>query len=236
MTTSRSLSWIDRGRWESLLSAATNTKKEPEQALARQPRPAGAAPVRPPARKAPVGPSSQAAALSQPAGQPTGQPTGQPAGPSPGRVPSVPAVLAVAAAPVKKTYPPYESTGSHLDERLQALMSWIEHNATCTAAFVADDNGLPVIEHHAADQSHIAAASSILMMLTSVRSLVRDSGGWLTLKMASAVLHVVEVTTRWGRFAIGVVADDLLSHEFLSALSAAVESAFHGETSQGEST
>lgn len=229
MTTSRSLSWIDRGRWESLLSAATSATKEPEQTLTRQPRPAGAAPVRPPARKAPPtsGQAAQAAALSQPAS----------AGVS--RVPAVPPMPpqpVAPAAPVKKTYPPYASTAAHLDERLQALMSWIEANATCTAAFVADDNGLPVIEHHAAEQSHIAAASSILMMLAAVRNLASDSGGWLTLKMASSVLHVVEVTTRWGRFAIGVVAEDLLSHEFLSALNAAVESAFHGETSQGEST
>lgn len=234
MTTSRSLSWIDRGRWESLLSAATDTKKEPDQAtLTRQPRPAGAVP---PARKASAA-SSQAVALSQPPGSP-GASAGASAGAS--RVASVPAVPPIPApapaAPVKKVYPPYESSGGHLDERLQSLMAWIEGNATCTAAFVADDNGLPVIEHHAAEQSHIAAASSILMMLSSVRSLASDSGGWLTLKMSSAVLHVVEVTTRWGRFAIGVVAEDLLPHEFLSALSAAVESAFHGETSQGEST
>jgi hypothetical protein len=205
MTNSRSLSWIDRGRWESLLSAATDpSTAHPE--TARSPRPAGAAPARPPAPRhaAPV--------------------------------PAVSPVTAVAAAPAKRSYPPYACEASHLDERLQALIAWIEANATCTAAFVADDNGLPVVEHVGAEQTHIAAASSILMMLASVRSLMRDSGGWLTLKMAESVLHVVEVTTRWGRFAIGVVSDDLLPHEFLSALSAAVESAFHGETSQGEST
>ena len=232
MTTNRSLSWIDRGRWESLLSAATSATKEPEQTLTRQPRPAGAAPVRPPARKAPSpsGQAAQAVALSQPAS------SGGARVPAVPPVPAQPVAPAAPAAPVKKTYPPYVSTAAHLDERLQALMSWIEANATCTAAFVADDNGLPVIEHHAAEQSYIAAASSILMMLTAVRNLASDSGGWLTLKMASSVLHVVEVTTRWGRFAIGVVAEDLLSHDFLSALSAAVESAFHGETSQGEST
>jgi hypothetical protein len=123
-----------------------------------------------------------------------------------------------------------------LDERLQALVAWIESCVKCRAAFIADDNGLPVVEHLGAEQGHIAAASSILMMLASVRTLMRDSGGWLSLKMSSAVLNVVEVTTRWGRFGIGVVTDDLLPHEFLTALSAAVESAFHGETSQGEST
>lgn len=217
MTNSRSLSWIDRGRWESLLSAATNqSAAQPE--TVRQPRPAGAAPARPaaPRRTTSVPPIPSVGAQAAPA--------------------AAPVAVAPPPLPAKRTYAPYVCESTHLDERLQALIAWIEANATCSAAFVADDNGLPVVEHVGAEQTHIAAASSILMMLASVRSLMRDSGGWLTLKMAESVLHVVEVTTRWGRFAIGVVGQDLLPHEFLSALSAAVESAFHGETSQGEST
>ena len=217
MTNSRSLSWIDRGRWESLLSAATTAGTagtEPAETV-RKPRPAGAAPARPAA------PRRNSSVPPIPAVSPQA---------------AVPAVVAAPPAPAKRVYAAYACESTHLDERLQALIAWIEAHATCTAAFVADDNGLPVVEHVGAEQSHIAAASSILMMLASVRSLMRDSGGWLTLKMAESVLHVVEVTTRWGRFAIGVVSEDLLPHEFLSALSAAVESAFHGETSQGEST
>lgn len=215
MTNSRSLSWIDRGRWESLLSAATNQSAAAPE-TPRPSRPAGAAPVRPPAPRRTSSVPPVPSVSAQPA--------------------AIAVAPAPAPAPAKRTYAPYICESTHLDERLQALIAWIEANATCSAAFVADDNGLPVVEHVGAEQTHIAAASSILMMLASVRSLMRDSGGWLTLKMAESVLHVVEVTTRWGRFAIGVVGQDLLPHEFLSALSAAVESAFHGETSQGEST
>ena len=180
MTNSRSLSWIDRGRWEGLLAQVTD---EP-------------APVyRPPPRPAPR------------------------ATPLP-RAPN----------------PPFVASSRQLEERLQALVAWIEGCVPCRAAFIADDNGLPVVEHVGAEAGHIAAASSILMMLASVRTLMRDSGGWLSLKLGAQVLNVVEVTTRWGRFGIGVVTEDALPREFLLALSDAVERAFHGEPSPGDAT
>jgi hypothetical protein len=108
-------------------------------------------------------------------------------------------------------------------------VTWIEACVPCRAAFIADDNGLPVVEHLGADPGQIAAASSILLMLASVRSLMRDSGGWLSLKLGSAILNVVEVATQWGRFGIGIVTDDPLAREFLAVLSVAVERAFLGE-------
>jgi hypothetical protein len=210
MTNSRSLSWIDRDRWGALLAAAT--QQPPGRSAARTPPPP------PRARRDDV--------------------AGRPVSVAPGAMAVAAPAPALAPAPVEvaPSYPHFTCDSGQLDERLQALVSWIEQCVPCRAAFIADDNGLPVVEHLGAEQGHIAAASSILLMLASVRSLMRDSGGWLSLKMSSAVLHVVEVSTRWGRFGIGVVTDDILPHEFLSALSAAVESAFHGETSQGEST
>lgn len=212
MTTNRSISWIDRKRWDSLLAAATQRSSSAASAAA--------AAIMAPAPLRDTRPVTRAAVAAAPAVA-----TAPAAAPAP-----APAVV----APAKVTYPPFHSDSSQLDERLQALVSWIESCVACRAAFIADDNGLPVVEHLGAEQGHIAAASSILLMLASVRSLMRDSGGWLSLKMSSAVLHVVEVATRWGRFGIGVVTDDSLPLEFLTALSAAVESAFHGESSQGE--
>jgi hypothetical protein len=174
MTTSRSLSWIDRGRWDGLLARITG------------------APVPPTAPAPATGPHS--------------------------------------------AYPPFAAAARQLEDRLQALIAWIEDCVPCRAAFIADDNGLPVVEHIATEAGHVAAASSILMMLASVRTLVRDSGGWLSLELGAQVLSVVEVATRWGRFGIGVVTDDALPREFLQALSEAVERAFHGEPSPGDAT
>jgi hypothetical protein len=154
-----------------------------------------------------------------------------PAAPEPPAPP--PAVTAPPAPPPATVYPAFSAPSRNLEERLQALIAWIERSVTCRAAFIADDNGLPVVEHIGADPGEIAASSSILLMLASLRSLMRDSGGWLSLKLGTAVLHVVEVDTPWGRFGIGVVTDDSLPREFLTALSVAVERAFFGE---GEST
>jgi len=185
MTNSRSLSWIDRGRWEGLLARVTD---EPAPAYRPPPRPA------PRAMPAPV------------------------------------------AAPPRVAYRPFVAPSRQLEDRLQALVAWIEACVPCRAAFIADDNGLPVVEHVGAEAGHVAAASSILLMLASVRTLMRDSGGWLSLELGAQVLNVVEVATRWGRFGVGVVTEDALPREFLLALSDAVERAFHGEPSPGDAT
>lgn len=212
MTTSQSLSWIDRGRWAGLLARVI---EDPSPAGWPSPKPnvrpviasprADASPSSPPVRRRPSTPPLQDAPPPLPPAKPIG-------------------------------YRPFTSSSQQLEERLQALMAWIEDCVPCRAAFIADDNGLPVVEHLGTDPEHVAAASSILLLLASVRTLMRDSGGWLSLQLGAAVLNVVEVATRWGRFGLGVVSDDALPREFLVVLCAAVKRAFHGESSQGEAT
>jgi hypothetical protein len=236
MMNNQSLSWIDRGRWEGLLAKAIEA---PAPAICLSPARPSVAPARPPAPAAPVAipstaPRSAAPRLPVVPSLPATRPW-----------PVVPARLAGSppdaplAPPAQQTsagYPVFSSSSRSFAERLQALVAWIEDCVPCRAAFIADDNGLPVVEHLGAEPGQIAAASSILLMLASVRSLMQDSGGWLALKIGAAILHVVEVATPWGRFGIGVVTDDCLSREFLAALSTAVEHAFHGESAAGGST
>lgn len=212
MTNNRSLSWIDRGRWAGLLASATEAIAPPTW------RPAARPPVRPARPSRPLPPIPALAPRPRKITRPL--PIGR----------ALPAVPPLPAAP-----PAFTATSRNLEERLQALVTWIEHCVPCRAAFIADDNGLPVVEHIGAEPGQFAAASSILVMLASLRSLMGDSGGWLSLKLGDAILHVVEIATPWGRFGIGVVTDDSLPREFLATLSAAVERAFHGEPSQGES-
>jgi len=237
MMNNQSLSWIDRGRWAGLLAKAT-------EVLAPTPRTAAAwPPLRPPASGVGAVPRPRARRSTPPL-------PGVPIPPAVPRLPGVPAPPvartltnlspppATPLSPARPAagYPPFTSPSRSLEERLQALVSWIEDCVPCHAAFIADDNGLPVVEHLGAEPGQIAAASSILLMLASVRSLMQDSGGWLSLKLGETILHVVEVATPWGRFGIGVVTDDCLPREFLAALSAAVERAFHGESAEGGST
>lgn len=244
MTTSRSLSWIDRGRWAGLLARATEEPAlagwpSPPLQVARAapavaPRtpspPRAASPTRPPPVTAPPARSRRVTA-SLPAGASPSAPPVRPRSdtlPLPNLPPLPPARPA--------GYRPFAPSSQQLEDRLQALVAWIESCVPCHAAFIADDNGLPVVEHLGTESGHVAAASSILVMLASVRTLMRGSGGWLAVELGAAVMNVVEVATRWGRFGVGVVTDDALPREFLVMLSAAVERAFHGEPSQGEAT
>lgn len=222
--TSRSLSWIDRGRWAGLLAKVTDLsvpEGRPAPRLIPAPRSTPSATTPPPAPRR-VGSATTPPPVAPPRPRATTAPPPLPMVPPP--------------PPIKPAgYRPFLSSSRHLEERLQALVLWIEDCVPCRAAFIADDNGLPVVEHLGAEPGHVAAASSVLLMLASVRTLMRDSGGWLSLKLGSQVLNVVEVATRWGRFGIGVVTDEALPRDFLVALSVAVERAFHGESSQGES-
>jgi len=195
------------------------------------PPPGAASPTRPspPATAPPARPRLVTA--SPPAGA---SPFALPVPPRPGALPLPDLPPLPPARPAG--YRAFAPSSQQLEERLQALVAWIEDCVPCRAAFIADDNGLPVVEHLGTDPGHVAAASSILVMLASVRTLMCDSGGWLVLELGAAVLNVVEVVTRWGRFGVGVVTDDALPREFLVALSAAVERAFHGGSSQGEAT
>ena len=145
----QSLSWIDRGRWAGLLAKAT-------EVLAPTPRAAAAwPPLRPPA-------SGVGAAGPRPrARRPTPPLPGVPIPPAAPRLPGVPAppvartltnLSPPPAAPLSPArpaagYPPFTSPSRSLEERLQALVSWIEDCVPCHAAFIADDNGLPVVEH-----------------------------------------------------------------------------------------
>jgi hypothetical protein len=115
MTNSRSLSWIDRGRWAGLLAKVTD---DPLPAA----RPAHA---RPPSRPVPA----------------TAVPPTLPPPPP---------------AKVVLSYRPFSSSSNNLEERLQALVAWIEACVPCRAAFIADDNGLPVVEHLGAEAGQIA--------------------------------------------------------------------------------
>jgi hypothetical protein len=205
------ISWIDRDRWASLLQGAVSDEPAPQ-------RPA----VAPPPSRATV-PTVKAPTSVAPQAK-------TPISIAPG-IPPSPSLPSSIAPPLDVV--PFAPSSNVLDTRLHELVRWIEVVTHCRAAFIADDNGLPVVEHVAAEQAQIAAASSILLMLASVRSMLKDTGTWMSLKTSSSVFHVVEVETHWGRFAVGVVCDYGLPFEFLTVLSAAVVTAFRADPLTG---
>ena len=144
---------------------------------------------------------------------------------------SAPAPL-VAVPPPSRVTSTFHPPAAALEVRLHAVVEWIEENVSCIGAFIADDNGLPVVEHSSVDQGHMAAASSVLLMLASIRGLMGDVAGWLSLKTGAGVLHFVEVETEWGRFGVGILTHAHLPSELLPTLRDAVEVAFTSEAKE----
>jgi len=144
---------------------------------------------------------------------------------------SVPAP-SVAVPPPSSVTSAFHPPNAPLEVRLHAVVEWIESNVSCIGAFIADDNGLPVVEHSSVDQGHMAAASSVLLMLASIRGLMGDVAGWLSLKTGAGVLHFVEVETEWGRFGVGILTQTHLPSELLPTLRDAVEVAFTYEAKE----
>ena len=198
-----SLSWIDRSSWTTWMESS-----------------------RPPVEERPVTRKTGRAASKVEALPPTVPLPRQGAA-----SPSVP-------PPSNSVPPPSRLTSSFhppdapLEVRLRAVVEWIESNVACIGAFIADDNGLPVVEHSSVDQGHMAAASSVLLMLASIRGLMGDVAGWLSLKTGAGVLHFVEVETEWGRFGVGILTHTHLPSELLPTLRDAVEVAFTHEAKE----
>ncbi len=206
-----SLSWIDRSSWTTWMESARPAEVGPvtRKLVRAAPAASGAADAPPPT--VPL-PRQSVPVLSAP-------------------VLSVPAP-SVAVPPPSRITSSFHPPDAPLEVRLHAVVEWIEANVSCIGAFIADDNGLPVVEHSSVDQGHMAAASSVLLMLASIRGLMGDVAGWLSLKTGAGVLHFVEVETAWGRFGVGILTHTHLPAELLPTLRDAVEVAFTSEAKE----
>ena len=214
--TTPSLSWIDRTRWTALLdgtAAGAATRGDPRRAPAK----AGGAASAP--LHAPTPQPSPVVAASAPA-EPVAAPP-----------PSVkgPPALARAAAPVSTpTLPlPFEAPigemEERMEERLNAFFEWLIRAVPCTSAFIADDSGLPLV-HRGAAPEHVAFSSSVLSLLESLEGVPRR---WMSIGIsAREVLHLAEVGTLWGRFAVGIVATESLRRDVLALVQQGLERAF----------
>ncbi len=207
--TTPSLSWIDRTRWSALLDGTgSGAGARGDNRL----RPREQAPLRP---HVPAPTTSPVVAKSAPLAPVEAPPPAPPPPPAEARSP------APSAAPTPLL--PFEAPPGEMEERLQAFFEWLIRAVPCTSAFIADENGLPVV-HRGAVPEHVAFSSSVLSLLASLEGVPRR---WMSIGISPReVLHLAEVGTLWGRFAVGVVATESLRRDVLALVQQGLERAF----------
>lgn len=221
--TTPSLSWIDRSRWSLLLENATPAAvvslRPPRKAT---PRPTAAAKARLASAAGARAPQGDAAPPEAPALAEDSAPTLRP--------PTFPPPPASAFRPPSASPPAlppaFEPPHGELEERLQAFFEWVLRSVPCSAAFIADEHGLPLIQRGAM-LDYIAFSSSVLTLLSSIASLEGHEKRWLSIGVArDTILHLAEVSTVWGRFGVGIVASESLRAELLGIVQQGLEGAF----------
>jgi hypothetical protein len=214
--TSQSLSWIDRSRWSLLLENAT---------------PVGNASLRPLHKAAlqVIDPSNAKLSKSSATGRFA---VAQPSAPAPlkGDVSQsrpAPSAPVSSGSPAAALPAPFEPPKGALEERLQAFFEWVLRSVPpCIAAFIADEHGLPLVQRGAM-LDYVAYSSSVLTLLSSIAALEGHEKRWLSIGITrDTILHLAEVTTTWGRFGVGIIANNSLRADLLGIVQQGLEGAF----------
>jgi hypothetical protein len=196
-----SLSWIDRGSVSALLGRVRGPAAPPSVAFLGAPSPA---PIRAPAPAAP-------AVVAPPA--------------PPAEVPAPPApALSLDTLDLQR------NAGAKLEERLERYLRWITGAFPGSAAFVADESGLALVTSD--DDDSLVAITAPCMGVFDEAWSVR--GGPRQGRLALAIdglglLHVAEVSTPWGRFAIAVVAPAYIDDATMRIMQQGLDEALNEE-------
>jgi hypothetical protein len=128
-----------------------------------------------------------------------------------GARPAARATAEASAAPpaeplIARAGDPFVPPEGNLAERLEAFCDWLARNTGCTGIFVADQDGLPVLEKNTGDEL-VAASSLMARFLDLVHSrhpAVSDTGLALELRTGERI-HFLQDRSASGRVCLGFV-------------------------------
>lgn len=208
----RSLSWLEPQALAASLARAGVGRDRP--APVRRPPEAPAAPEPlVPAAGAPaatlVQPASRPAALSPPTATDSQQPAAPPA--------------------------PFTPPAGNLAERLDALCAWLAMRTGCTGVFLADRDGLPVVERQVGDEL-VAASVLVTRFLDLAHARHRSLGdSGLALRLASGELaYFLQDRGDMGRTCLGLVVIEPIGRETLDEVQRGLQSALASPRPPGE--
>ena len=158
-----------------------------------------------------IEPGALAAALARAGVGPTASarmasPRPRPVTAPPPAPPPPPAVAPLPPAPEVAAVSPFAPPEGNLAQRLEAFCEWLSRSLACRGIFVADQDGLPIVEKNTGDEL-AAAAPLITRFLDLVHSrhpFVDDSGLALALRTGERI-HVLQERSDAGRICLGLV-------------------------------
>lgn len=124
------------------------------------------------------------------------------------------------------TEAPEPFSGEPLERRLADLVAWAIDRTDAMAAFVADENGLPLANYES-PEALIAAAPLVSQSLESIGALVPSPAqGSAAIELEDHnALHLIWVDSGRGRIALGLVLADALRSEMIRTVRIALERA-----------
>lgn len=112
----------------------------------------------------------------------------------------------------------------NLDQRFENVVSWVESALPTRAAFVADAEGLAMVQSDAGEGYLVAAGEigAVLGNLSSLLPEVEEGGTTLRLK-DRGTLELVWCRTELGRFTVGLLLDDPLAAQSVQMVRAGLK-------------
>jgi hypothetical protein len=125
----------------------------------------------------------------------------------------------------------FQAPAEGLQARLAAFVDWVREQTGCRRLFVADTDGLVLVESHT-DEVLIAISSSFLTLIERIHTCLEADrqGGLLVVGLQDGqLLHLVKATTPIGGFALGFVVPDPVGRARLARIRQALRATFEGE-------
>jgi len=122
-----------------------------------------------------------------------------------------------------------------LEQRFEALVHWLEVSVPARQVFVADGEGLAMVES-SVKEGYLAAAGGLGVAFSQLSALVPElEEGSTTLRLrGSANVELVGCTTELGRFNVGLVLERPLGNVWISIIRAALDRVAQSNGSQVE--
>jgi hypothetical protein len=110
-----------------------------------------------------------------------------------------------------------------LDARFESFVTWLKAETNARTVFVADAEGLSMVQSDAGD-GYLVAAGEISVLLENLSALLPDvdQGSTLLRLKTQGNVELVWCKTNLGRFTVGLVLEEPLAQKFVTVIRAAL--------------